>query len=316
MNYKEIVAEAWRFTQENKRLTIWFGAIPSFFTTIYGIGYIIYQYYAFLSSKLFQNWPRSFLSVLATTVWDFLLQNRGFIIPLVILGLTAVILYFLVPVVCQGGLIQLIARRKNGQQVRARQGINFGFMAFLPLLEYRLFISVLSIISIFSIMATAVRNLGFVSLNLLIPIFIFVLIAALIMTICFTYTEFYIVIDDDNLLTAISKSVKLVVENLEETVLLTILMLIIGVRIIFQILMVFLIPAVAFGVVYLLTAANLPELGLVVGGLLGVFGLIVASYLNGIIHVFAMTVWTFTFLKLTTLVKSTARDSGETAIIA
>lgn len=307
MNYKEIVAEAWRFTQENKRLTIWFGAIPSFFTTVYGIGYIIYQYYAFLSSKLFQSWPRSFLTIVATTVWDFLVQNRGLIIPLIIAVLVAVVLYFLVPVVCQGGLIQLIARRKNGQQVRARQGINFGFMALLPLLEYRLFISTLSVVSIFSIMATAVRNLGFVSLNVLVPTFIFVLIAALIMAICFTYTEFYIVIDDEKVLTAISKSIKLVVENLEETVLLSILMLIIGVRIIFQILMVLLIPAVALGVVYLLTAANLPTLGLIVGGLLGFFGLIVASYLNGIIHVFSMTVWTFTFLKLTTQTKTSAR---------
>ncbi len=314
MNYKEIVAEAWRFTLENKRLTLWFGAIPAFFTTVYGIGYIIYQYYAFLSSKLFQNWPHSFLSLVFTTTWDFLLNHRGLIIPMIVIALVLIALYFLVPVICQGGLIQVIARRKNGQQVRARQGVNYGFMTFLPLLEYRIFISTLSVVSIFSIMATAVRNLGFVSLNILVPTFVFVLIAALVMAVCFTYTEFYIVIDGDNVLTAVAKSIKLVVENLEETVLLTILMLIIGLRIIFQVLVVLLIPVVALGAVYLMTLANLPTLGVVTGGVLAVAGLIVASYLNGIIHVFAMTVWTFTFLKLSSIVKSTARDGGEVAV--
>lgn len=131
------------------------------------------------------------------------------------------------------------------------------------------------------------------------------------MALLFTYTEFYIVVDDNNVITSITKSIKLVVDNLEETVLMTVLMLIIGLRIIIQILFVLLIPAVVLGVVYLLTAANLPVVGLVVGGILGITGLIVASYLNGIIHVFAMTVWTFSFLKLTSKTKSTARDVGE-----
>jgi hypothetical protein len=208
----------------------------------------------------------------------------------------------------QGGLIQLIARRKNGQQVRAREGLSLGFLSFLPLLEYRLFVQTFSIVSCFSLFATTIRNFGWEVLNFMIPLSIFVLIVALILALFFTYTEFYIVIDDNGVFTAISKSIRLVIQNLEETLLLTILMLIIGVRIIIQLLFVLLIPVIALGAVYLLTAANLPNLGILMGVILGVGGLMVASYLNGIIHVFAMTVWTFTFLKLTTQAKPSARD--------
>jgi hypothetical protein len=311
MNYKQIVAEAWQFTQENKKLTIWFGAFPAFFGTVVGIGWLIYQYYAFLSSKLFQNWNKSFLFLVFSTVLDFLQSNRGIIVPLLITAIVLVACYFFVPVICQGGLIQLIARRRNGQAVPARKGFSFGLMYFLPLFEYSLFFQIVSGTSIYTVLATSLRGFGWKVLPLVTPVFILASLAVFFIAIFLTYTEFYIVIDEEKVFTSIAKSFNLVVRNLEETILLTILMLLIGIRIIIQLLFVMLIPAVVVGVVYLMALANLPNLGLLLGGILGLAGLAIASYLNGIIHVFAVAVWTFTFLKLTSEVKPHARDKSE-----
>lgn len=311
MNYKAIVAEAWQFTQENRRLVIWYGALPAFFSTVVGIAYIIYQYYAFLSSSLFEKWNQSFLHVVFTTVLDFLHVYQGTILPLLIIAVVLVICYFFIPVILEGGLIQLIARKRNGQDVPLRKGFFYGLIYFLPLFEYKLFLQTVSLVSILSILATSMRNLGWAILPTILPATILALIAILVLAVFFTYTEFYIVIDEDGAFTAISKSFNLVVRNLEETLLLTILMLIIGVRIIIQILFVLLIPAVVIAVVYLLTLANLPNLGLALGAGIGVVGLLIASYLNGIIHTFAISVWTITFLKLTAEVNSHARDKGE-----
>ena len=311
MNYKEIVAEAWQFTQENRKLVIWYGALPAFFSTVVGIGYIIYQYYAFLSSSLFEKWNKSFLYVVFTTALDFLQNHRGAILPLLITAVVLLICYFFIPVILEGGLIQLIARKKNGQNVPLRKGFFYGLVYFLPLFEYKLFLQTVSIVSIFSILATSLRNLGWAILPTILPAAILALIAILVLAVFFTYTEFYIVIDEDGAFTAISKSFNLVVRNLEETLLLTILMLIIGLRIIIQILFVLLIPAVVIAVVYLLTLANLPNLGLALGAGIGLIGLLIASYLNGIIHTFAIAVWTITFLKLTAEINSNARDQGE-----
>jgi hypothetical protein len=99
-----------------------------------------------------------------------------------------------------------------------------------------------------------------------------------------------------------------VVKHLEETILVTILMLLIGVRIIIQLLFVLLIPAAAFGVLYLFMAANLPQLAVFLASTVAVVGLIFAAYLNAMIHVFAVSVWTFTFLKLTSEKLPSARD--------
>ena len=311
MNYRQIVAEAWQFTQDNRRIALGYGAFPSIFTTIVGIGYIVYQYYSFASSKLFQHWDRSFLQIVFSTGIDFLGAHRGLIVPLLVAAVILALCYFFVPVLCEGALIQLIARRRNGQQVEGRKGVTFGLMSFLPLLEYRLFIQTFSIFSIFSIIGTSLRNLGWSALAIILPIFLIVLVAALFMAVFLTYTEFYIVIDGEGVFTSVAKSANLVVKHLEETLLLTILMLIIGIRIIIQILFVLLIPAVVVGVVYVLTLYNLPNLGLALGAGLGVIGVLVASYLNGIIHTFAIAVWTFTFLELTSIVEPHARDKTE-----
>lgn len=311
MNYRAIVAEAWEFTQEHKKLAIYYGAVPAFFTTGVGIGYIIYQYFSFLASKLYQNWPHSFSVVVLTDALDFLQHNHIWIIPLIIGAAISALGYFILPVFCQGALIQLVARRKNGQVVHGKKGLTYGMLAFLPLFEYSLFVQTFSVVSIFSTLGFALRTLGWGIITTVVPVIIFVLIAALVMAVFLTYTEFYIVIDGDGVFSSIAKSFNLVVKHMEETILLTVLMLIISLRIIIQVLFVLLIPAVALGVVYLLTIANLPALGLVLGSLLGLIGLIVAAYLNGIIHTFAVVVWTFTFLQLTSEVEANARDKRE-----
>jgi len=307
MNYKEIVAEAWEFTQENKSIAIWYGAVPAFFSTSIGIGYIIYQYYAFLSSVLFQHWTHSFLSLVFINSLSFLQANRGFITPLLIVLVIGLIGYFFVPVVSQGALIQLIARKHNGQNIKIRQGISYGLMSFLQLFEYSLFIKTFSVGSVFSIFATTIRSLGLQVLGLLAPVFILVIGIGLIMAVFFIYSEFFIVIDGDGVFTSITKSVNLVFRHMEETVLLSILMLIIGVRIILQLIFIMLIPGVAFGIFYLFTLANLPGLAIIIGGAFGVIGLLMASYLNGLIHTFEVTVWTMSFLKLTSTESVNAR---------
>lgn len=311
MNYREIVAEAWEFTQENKKLAIWYGAVPAFFSTGVGIGYIIYQYFSFLASKLFQNWPHSFSVVFLTDAFDILQRNRGFIFPLIIVAIIVAFGYFVVPVLCQGALIQMIARRKNGQFVPGKKGLTYGMLSFLPLFEYNAMIQTFGVTSIFSTLAFAMRNLGWGILGTVVPLFVFVLVAALILAIFLTYTEFYIVIDSEGVFSSIAKSFNLVVKHAEETLLLTILMLIISLRIILQMFFVLLIPAAALGVVYLLAAANLPNLGLALGGGIALVGLLGAAYLNGIIHTFAVAVWTFTFLRLTSEIEAHARDKTE-----
>lgn len=299
MNYREVVNEAWGFTQENKKMIIWYAFFPSLLTTLAGILLLIYQYFALRSSPLFENWDRSFTSIAVTTVLDVIRSNFSSSVPFIIIAVIIVLLYIFVPAFCEGAIIQLIARKKNGHAIRTRDGIRFGFLSFLPIFEYTWLIRTFSLVSMLTQMSFIGRNLGLETLKSLLPIFVLFAIAGIIMTVLFTYSEFFIIIDDNKVMESIAKSSTLVITHLEETLLLLFLMLIISVRIILQILIVLLIPGIIFGFIYLFASSAFPAVGITIGTIIGLIFLYAASYLSGTIHVFAATVWTFTFLKLT-----------------
>jgi hypothetical protein len=308
MNYKRVIAEAWEFTQNNKKMIIWYAFLPAVIETLAGILYLGYQFFAFKSSPLFENWQRSFGYVLFTTVLDVLRANISSIGPLIVTAIVIAVLYLIVPSVCEGAIVQLIARKKNGQDVKTRHGIKYGLWSFLPLFEYSWLLRTISYVSVLSLMSTVARNLGMNIFNAFIIVFVLYAIISVALTLLFIYTEFFIIIDDRRVFDSISRSCQLVVTHLEETIMLSIMMLIISVRILVQILFVLLIPAIITASIYLFASTAFPFVGIAIGGVLGLATLYLASYLTGTIHVFAATVWTFTFLEFTSEQAVSARE--------
>lgn len=306
--HRQIIGEAWSFTQNNKKLIMVYAFLPALFGTLAGIIYLIYQYYAVISSPLVENWDQSFTMLFVMNVLQVLRDNLSWSGPIIASVIVILIFYFLVPSFCEGALIQLVARKRNRQDVRTRDGIRYGMMSFLPLFEYSWLTRSFSIVSMIFWVSFVGRNLGWDALNAFLPLAIFLIIVEIILTVLFTYTEFFIVIDEKKVIESITKSCVLVVTHLEETLLLSILMLIISVRILVQIVFVLLIPAITALIIYFITSAAMPILALVIGGIIGALLLYLAAYLNGTIHVFAAAVWTFTFLELTKEEIVSARD--------
>lgn len=308
MNYRRVIAEAWEFTQNNKKMILVYAFLPAVIETLTGIIYLGYQFYALKSSPLFENWQSSFGSVLFSTVLDVLRNNISSIGPLIVTAIIIGVLYLLVPSICEGAVVQLVARKKNSQDVKTRHGIKYGLWSFLPLFEYSWLLRTISYVSVLSLMSSVARNLGMNAFNTFLIVFILYAIVSIVLTLLFTYTEFFIIIDDRKVFDSISRSCQLVVTHLEETIMLSIMMLIISLRILIQILFVLLIPAIVVASIYLFAATAVPYVGMIVGGVLGLGLLYLAAYLSGTIHVFAATVWTFTFLEFTAEQSVSARE--------
>ncbi len=311
ISYREIIRDAWSFTQNNKKLIMVYAFIPALLGTLAGILYLIYQYYAVISSPLVENWESSFTIMFVSNVLQVLRDNLSWSWPIIIAVIIIVVAYLLIPSFCEGAIIQLIARKRNKQDIRTRDGIKYGMLSFLPLFEYSWVTRTFSLVSMISWTSFVGRNLGWNALEAFLPLAIFMAIVGAILTVIFTYSEFFIVIDDCGVIEAISKSSVLVVTHLEETLLLSILMLIISLRIIIQIVFVLLIPAVVAVIIYYVTSAAVPLLAFIIGGVIGALLLYLAAYLNSIIHVFAASVWTYTFLELTHDDYVSAREEPE-----
>ncbi|MBD3156976.1 hypothetical protein GF369_04070 [Candidatus Peregrinibacteria bacterium] len=308
MNYKERIFEAWQFTQNNKKLIRWYGFIPALLSTIVGIGYVTYQILAFKSSPLFDDAPQSFAYVVVTTILNFIRDNIELTLPLIITGIVLAILYFLLPVLLDAAMIQVITRKRHGQKITLPEGLKFGMLRFLPYLEYTLLMGTFSFIAISAEAAFILRNLGPEVFKTLLPIIGIILVVTFILHILFTFAEYYIVIDETGVMNGIVKSCTLVILNLQQTFMLVILMLIIAVRILMQIVLVILIPAlIVVGLAYY-ASVSLPEYGLIILGILSGIFLLFASYLAAVVHVFSVAVWTYTFLDFTSAKVITARE--------
>ena len=271
------------------------------------MGYLAYQFFAFKKSYLFDDSKTSFLSDVTKFGWDFISSHASLTVPLVIFAIIVFILWFFVPTITMAAAMQAIARAKNGQKSGVGTGLKYGIMVFLPLLELHTLVKTFSPMSILTEMGFVLRNLGPAIFKMLLPVFLIIFVLGLIFLLLFTFADLYIIIDDKKVLDSIKKSVKLVILNWQHTVLISILMLIIGIRIIIQAFLVFLIPAIIILLGGYLATLTLGVAVYIVAGVIAVAALALAIYLGGVVDIFSYTVWTFAFLELTSEKEVSAR---------
>lgn len=311
MNYRQVIKDSWEFTQENKRLIIWYGFLPALLTTLVGVGYVLYQIVATYKSPAFSpKMEKSFLLEIFEVCLEFIKANPQLGITLAIVAVVVGLLYLFIPTICQGGLIQIIARMQNQQKVRIWDGLTWGLLVFLPLFEYHLLIKGFSFFAFVTEATFIVRNLGLGWFQALIIPIVFFMIISFILLLLFTYTEYFIVVDHEKVFKGILKSARLVLLHWQETFLLLILMLIITLRIIFNVVLALLLPAIIILPAWYLTTVSVLNVAIGVGIVIGILALSFAAYLGGILEVFATTVWVKTFLHLTEHGEVSAREKG------
>jgi hypothetical protein len=298
VKYKIIIQEAWALTQENKFFVWVFAFIPALLTSLVSMVYMVYQVIAFWESDLF-NGEGHFFEELISIGWNFIQDNPGLaVVMIILLGLLALAYVFL-PVFTQGALIQLIVRKRTGHEVNVMSGISYGFNRFLQLLEYHVVVKTFSAVGIFSMAALVLREWGPDAFYLFGWIFLLFFIIGMVLSLLFTYSEYYLVIDKEQVFNSMIRSGKLVVHQWHHTLFMFILMVIISLRILINLFIALLVPALVVGPVFLFASVTLAKIGVVIGSLVGLVALLFGAYFLGVFHVFATAVWTFTFLELT-----------------
>lgn len=312
MDYKSIIKDAWILTKENKKLFWYWAFVPALFTVMIGILNFIYQVMAFRYSPLMSGTHENggFLMVLFEWIYGFIDANTSIGIVLVVIIAILALIYFVYPTFSQVALIQLIARIKNKQNISMIDGITYGALGFLKLFEYHMIIKIFGIITMVTEAMFVLRNFGWDLFKIILIPFVLFAIFALIVKLFLSYTDFYIVIDEENVIKSMAKSMKLVILNWRHTILLLILMLLISIRIIINIILVLLVPSLIFLAAGLLATLTLETVGVIIGALVGIAGLVFAAYLTGILEVFSNAVWVFTFLDLTDAGEISARAKG------
>ncbi len=308
MKYRAIISEAWALTQSDKKLIWIYAFLPALLGTLVSMAYATYQAAAFWTSPFVNPEippEKHALHWIFNTIKDGFKNETELTVLLLIIAVLVVLLYFLVPAFTQGALIQVLARKRAGQEVSIPQGITYGMTRFLQLLEYHSAIKAFSVFGLLGEASFALRNLGpelfeqFFGWFFLLAGFV-----GLFFTFMFTFAEYYLVIDKESVLSSMVKSSGLVVRQWHHTLFMVFLMGIIIVRIGLNLLVTLLIPVLILGPLALFANLTLAAVGAVVGAVIGAVALYFTSYFVGVFHVFATAVWTFTFLELTAAEKN------------
>lgn len=300
MKYRAIIRDAWGLTQENKSLIWWFAFAPALITTLVSIAYVGYQLALFWSERSGDAGGMELYAVVFDEVIALSQNHPGFmVLSIVILALIAAA-YMMLPVFSQGALIQIIARMRRGEPLSLMEGFGLGMRRFLQLFEYHLLVSAFSLVSTITAAVSVYRYLGVDAFVLFSWIFVIIFIVGIALTLMFTYSEYYIALEDQGMVKSMLASSALVVRHWHHTLFMLLLMAIISIRIFINLLIALLIPLLVLGSVLLFANFASAKIGLLIGAVLSLVALYFTSYFVGVFHVFSTAVWTFTFLELRT----------------
>ena len=297
MNVRDIVRKAWQVTQVHLKKLIWYGSVPAFFSTVVSSVYLAYQYNAFKHSVLFSEETGVGLVKEINYAWELIASYPKATIFLIVLAAIIFVGYTLTPPTFRGTLIHALMKIKNYEPITG--SFEIGVRRFFPMFEFGVIVGSFSIITVFTESSFILRWWGVNIFFIALPVLLFVMAVGLIASFLFTYSEYFIVLEDMKIIKAIKESVILVISNLRKTFLVFLLMLLIGVRIILNVILILFVPmGVVFLGAYFATIFS-HAIGLVIIGIIALGILLVASYLMGLFNVFSTAVWVFTYAELT-----------------
>lgn len=297
MDHRTIIAQSWRITQEYKGKFFLFGFFIALVTLTAEALWMSWQYYSFSHAPVLSGRELHFREIFSYA-GEIFVKYGSFAKWALIFIIIFLILWFLVIPVFQGGLIVLIKRACDGLEVKKRQGVSEGILNFFKLFAFHNIVSfVFSPLSIFTYTTTPLKYISWeVFYFVLIPGSLW-LIIALVANVLFVYVKFFLVLRQMHVGEAIRASARFVVRYFAETFVVFVLLIIIALRVLLNIVLVFVIPALVTSILVFFVHA-LIGYQVAIMAVLTVIMLIVASWIYGNFLIFTQAVWELTFLEL------------------
>jgi hypothetical protein len=300
MDYRILIKKSWEITNNEKNKLFPFAFIPSFFNTIVGVIFIAYQILALKDSPIFSTPEKNNFSIqLLTEIFDFLGNHPTWGALIIITSFFILMMYFLSPNVFNGALIHLIAKKVYKKDMIG--GLERGFECFFPIFEFATMTSVFSFSALITEILFIIRNFEVDSWPFLITCISIIFSFGIFLSLLFIFTEQFIVLENKNVISSIKASSLMVLSNVRDIIFLLSALVLIGVRIILNILLILLIPVLMFFIITVMASLTLKWLGVLFASFLGLSLLVVGAYLMAGFHIFTYSLWTTSYLYFKTI---------------
>jgi len=288
---REIIARSWALTKRERQIRRW-GLASAFLETLLNTKLFIYQAWFLIS--YYQGDAIGFFKIETVVFgsvpfWFFL----AFIVALIVLVLVELVF----PHFALGAIIGLAAKAHRKEEVRG--GLVLAIYNFFPIFVAHEILVLASATTTITIISLILRYGELKGFTITVLLTLFVLSNLIKFLACFA--EEGIVIRKIGVFAAIGKSTKLVISYIGHIVFIILLLFVITLRILVNVLMLLLLPAIVVGFGCLLSLFLSQILSITIAAVAGVGLIFGASYLSAYLEVFRQTVWTITYLELSAL---------------
>ncbi len=290
MTPREIIAQAWSITTKEKILRRW-GFAASFFETLLNVkllGYQVYFIYAYIVGievGLFDDFYILYEHVPFNVFLSILI---GF-------GLL-VLIEFIMPHLSGGAIIGLAAKSYRKEPLKG--GMVLALHNFFPLFA----VHEMFVLSGWATALTCVSlTLRYIDGNIkygIIGVIIAIFCISNTLKLFAGFAEEAVVLRKMSIGAGIAQSYKLLLSHLSHIMFVLLLLFVISLRIVLNAITVLLIPVIVVGIGFLLALVFSPALSYLIAGLVGVGLVLAASYFFAYLQVFKQTVWTLTYIEL------------------
>lgn len=295
MTPREIIAKAWAMTKKETQLRRW-GFASALLQTLLNVKLLVYQSW-FFYLYVIKGETISFFAM-EELLLKVMPAGVAWAIIIVIFAMIAIELVF--PHFAKGAIIGLAAKSHSKQEVKG--GLVLAIYNFIPIfVVHELFVlsGISTVVTVASLMIRYGPPGDFVFLPL--GILGFVWVFSNILEFFSAFAEESIVIHKSGPFDAIGRSIKLIISHLGHIVFLLILLFVITLRILINLVMLLLIPGAVMGIGLLLAQFLSPVVSYGIGSIVGLALVAVASYFFAYVTVFRQTVWTITYMELSSL---------------
>ena len=306
MSYWKIIEQAWDHTLEQSSL-IWLAFIPSFATVSILVTEIAWSLYLSLGEFGF----------IEKNIWGHLsgmltfLQNYDLLLWGVLLVVLILVFGFLVPPLLTGTLISSAARligKESSTHVSLPIQVGVGTQYYFRLFQLNALTAPFSIISILLFTFTFYRYLHGEIFDAIWPFILAYALISVVIWFFLSYVPFIIVGEDQSMTSAIRRGVLLCFQYFRITLMVTLIMMLINIRVVINILAILGVPFLL-----LLLLGWFQNWGLLIGIILGVGLLFLAAYLTAIMEVFLVMLWQQVYGHISQHFKSYVQDTIQPA---
>lgn len=290
MTPRDIIAQAWAITTTEKPLWRW-GFIVSLLQTLLNVKLIGYQiYFAWAAYKGHE------VGIADDFIWLYNTVPFNWFLGIVIGFILLLITEFLLPHLCEGAIIGLAAKSYRREPLKG--GLVIGLHNYFSMFA----IHELFVLSGWATLTSAISlTIRYVNGDIK-----YAAIVALIVIYCISNTlklfagfaEEAAVLRKKGIAGGIVQSYKLLISNLSHIMFILILLFVISLRVVVNAVIILVIPFVVVGLGLLLATFLSTTISYIIAAIAGVGLVITASYFFAYLHVFKQTVWTLTYIEL------------------